>query len=611
MIKKKTWIKFVAVSIVAFCVWFKFSYPQLVFVSHKVGRESALQSAHQYLQDAGYDVSAFKQAIVFSLDIPANQYLQKTIGFEGLKEFTQKYDFDLFIWLVRFFKEQDNEEYRLAVSATTGDIISFNHIIDDGAVRDIVPKEVARETAVKFLENRFGFNFNDYSVKGDFLTVKDNREDYSFSWRKNDVDIPWSDEENSGRAKLLMGATVSGQELLSFSKNTFKVPAQFNRYIAKLKNTGWNLNSIVVVLYTFLFMCSVYFLLVKRNHLSMHLTKKFYIQLAVISFVLSFVANLNYFQEILFNYTTTSPFRDYIMRLFLGSLRSAIFVNFAVIMPSLSGELLHYESFKEKKEGSFFYYITTTFFSRSVAGLVLLGYLVMILMLGIQSSLIAFGQKYLGVWVEYSWLGHLSTAYFPFIAAFSIGYKASIQEELMFRLFAISWGKKVFKSTLIAVIFSSLVWGFAHSSYPVFPMWFRGVEVTFLGFFMAFMYLRYGIIPVIIGHFLFDAFWRSSGHLLGSNYNSDFYSAVFVLSLPLIWAVVAWIKNEKVEEKSLSWKLSKKQLFNLEILKYYLIHHKEWLENKAKAQAIDDIASNGWDIAVVEIALEEFYPEEP
>ncbi len=604
-ISKKTWGALMAFAFLGFVVWYQFSYPQLAFVKHAVDKAEALKVARSYLDQEGYAFQGFNHAIVFSLDTPANQYLQKTIGFKGLKRFVDEHDFDMFLWLIRLYREREKEEFRLAVSATTGEIVSFNHVIEEGEARAILTKTEARERVVNFLKERFDFDPQEYTVKGDFLTKKDNREDHSFSWRKKDVNIPWSDEEGSGTAKLIIGATVSGQEILSFSKNTFKVPEKFSRYISELKNTGRNLNAVILLFYTLLFMSAVYFILVKRNHLAMHLTKVFYIKIAVFSFLLSILANFNYFQEILFNYPTTSPFKDYLLRLVLNSLRGAVFVNFALLMPSLSGELLHYEHFKKKKEGSFLYYLNTTFFSRNVAASILLGYLVMVMLLGLQSFMVEVGQRYWGVWVEYSWLGQLSTAYLPFLAAFTIGFKASMSEELMFRLFAIGWGKQIFRSTVVAVIISSVVWGFAHSSYPVFPMWFRGVEVTLLGIFLSLIYLRFGIIPVIIAHFLFDAFWRSSGYLLSPTYDMNFYGCLAVLLLPLIWAVVAIIWNKEVPEKAMHWRLSKKQLFNLEVLKFYLKSHRALWDAKPKDQVVKEVSSNGWDIAVVEVAMED------
>jgi hypothetical protein len=577
----------------------------LAFVKHDVGREDALRIAREYLEQNGYPAEDYRQAIVFSLDTPANQYLQKTLGFSGLKKFVEQHDFDMFIWLVRFFKEQEKEEFRLAVSAASGEIISFNHVIEDAAARKEVTKEEARERLVRFLKDRFDFDPDRYTVKGDFMTKMDNRDDYTFTWRKNNVSIPWSEDPEDGTAKLVMGGKVAGEEILYFTKNTFNVPEKFSRHISELKNTGKNLSAITLAFYTLLFMYAVYFILVRRNHLAMHLTKMFYVKVAVFSFVLSVLANFNYFQEILFNYPTTSPVKDYLLRLGLSSLRGALFVNFALLMPSLAGELLHYEHFKGKKTGSFLYYMNTTFLSRNVAGAVLLGYLVMIVMLGIQSVMVTIGQRFWGVWVEYSWLGQLSTAYLPFLAAFTIGFKASVREELMFRLFAIGWGKHVLKSTVAAVVISSLVWGFAHSSYPVFPMWFRGVEVTFLGLFLSLVYLRYGLITVIVAHFLFDAFWRSSAYLLSETYDFAFFSCLVVLLLPLIWAAAAYAVNRKEKEREMRWHLSQKQRFNLEVLKFYLKHHPHILGPGPHDKKIKEIASQGWDLAVVEVAAEE------
>jgi len=66
------------------------------------------------------------------------------------------------------------------------------------------------------------------------------------------------------------------------------------------------------------------------------------------------------------------------------------------------------------------------------------------IMFGIQSLLVKIGQNHLGVWIEHSWVNTSSTAYLPFLAAFAFGCKASLSEEIMYRLFAINLGKKVF-----------------------------------------------------------------------------------------------------------------------------------------------------------------------
>ncbi|MBI5024632.1 MAG: CPBP family intramembrane metalloprotease [Candidatus Omnitrophica bacterium] len=603
---RQTWILFAGLSTLSFILWLWLSYPQLEFVNLSVGRAKAAGIAREYLRARQEDPARFRMAVVFSSDEEADRYLQHSVGFAELIQFVQKYDFDLFFWVVRFYRENEKEAYKAFVSSATGGIIGFQHTIDDSAAREPLEREEARRKAVEFLRKRFQFNPELYTVKGDLETVHDNRSDFSFSWQRKDVHIPWSREEPSGgTGKLLIGAKVSGQETLTFYKNTFSIPDQFNRYLARVQDTGKILSQAVYVLGLALFTSAVFFMIVRRNHLATHTTKRFYIGLMAFSFVLSLLAVLNQWQSVLFDYDTTGDFRVYIGQLTMQTLITALFVSAAVIMPGLAGEALHYQAFKEKPEGSFLYYLHSTFFSREVAKAISLGYGVWIVMLGIQSVVIALGQRYAGVWVEHTWMNSLSTAYWPFFVAFTLGFKASITEELMFRMFAISFGKKILGNTMAAVILASLLWGFSHSNYPVFPMWFRGVEVTCLGLFLSWAYLRFGIIPVIVGHYLFDVFWNCAEYIFGVTNPFYFASSLLILLLPCLWAVVVFILNKKVELRPMRWRMTKHQFYNLEVLKTFFRQHPEETCGKPPQQIVDEISGHGWDPAVVEAALED------
>jgi hypothetical protein len=278
----------------------------------------------------------------------------------------------------------------------------------------------------------------------------------------------------------------------------------------------------------------------------------------------------------------------------------------SILMPCLAGESLHHEVFaqREKKEGGFLHYLRSTFLSRSVAKTILLGYLTAMTMVGIQSLAFELGQRYLGVWIEYSWMAQLSGSYWPLLGAFILGASAGLGEEICFRLFGINFGKKFFKNTAVACLVASVVWGYGHSGYQVFPMWFRGLEVTAMGLFLCFVYLRFGILATITAHYLFDVFWGSSAYLLGSAPAGMFYSSIAILLLPLVWAIAAYIINKPNEERPLRWKLSRHQVYNLEILKHYL-KDKNLLASRTPEQLKHEIASHGWDLAVVEIALED------
>jgi hypothetical protein len=616
---RQTWVLFAGLSTLSFILWLWLSYPQLEFANFSVDRAKAAEIAREYLRARQEDPARFRMAVVFSSDGEADRYLQHSVGFAGLIQFVQKYDFDLFFWVVRFYRENEKEAYKAFVSSATGEIIGFQHTIDDSAAREPLGREEARQKAVEFLRKRFRFNPMFYAVKGDLETVYDNRSDFSFSWQRKDAQIPWSGQEdssrrpsgsmreepNGGTGKLLIGAKVSGHEILTFYKNTFSIPDQFNRYLARIQDTGKILSQAVYVLGLALFTSAVFFMIVRRNHLATHTTKRFYIGLMAFSFVLSLLAVFNQWQSVLFDYGTTGDFRVYLGQLTMQTLIAALFVSVAVIMPGLAGEALHYQTFKEKPEGSFLYYLHSTFFSREVAKAIFLGYGVWIVMLGMQSVVIALGQRYAGVWVEHTWMNSLSTAYLPFFVAFTLGFKASITEELMFRMFAISFGKKILGNTMAAVILASLLWGFSHSNYPVFPMWFRGVEVTCLGLFLSWAYLRFGIIPVIVGHYLFDVFWNCAEYIFGVTNPFYFASSLLILLLPCLWAGVVFILNKKVELRPMRWRMTKHQFYNLEVLKTFFRQHPEETCGKPPQQIVDEISGHGWDPAVVEAALED------
>src|SRR5208283_1178079 len=123
------------------------------------------------------------------------------------------------------------------------------------------------------------------------------------------------------------------------------------------------------------------------------------------------------------------------------------------------------------------------------------------------------GYKYCGVWEELSWLAQASTSVVPAFTALVIGVQASFAEEAMFRLFAINLLKKYGLPTALAVFFSAVMWGFGHTGYAIFPMWFRGVEVTGIGILMGIFYLRFGLVTVIAAHFLIDSFLTSLPYL--------------------------------------------------------------------------------------------------
>jgi len=607
-ISRRNWSLFLCLALVSFLFWYKFTYPQFSFVDLSIEKAQAEKIAKDFLLEKyGSEIHGYQSVVEIRTDQSADRYLQRFIGFKKELEFFKKHDFEIFFYTARFFKENEKEQFFVTVSSATGEITGFHHVIKESAARALRSEEYSKKKVIQFLKDKFGFNPDHYHLRTNLTTKFDNRTNYSFSWEKKDVFIRWSDKENTGGAKLVIGAVISGDEILSFNKHSLKLPNEFSRYVAKKKDVGRNFAIIIRITFFIILTASIFFVVVRRNDLVMHTVKKFCIALTLFLFSIQFLCYFNEIPSILYRYPTTSSMSSYLWRYFSSVFFDLFIVTISILMPSLAGESLHYETSVHKKEGSFLHYLISTFLSRSVFGLICLGYIIAIVLIGIQSILFEMGKHYLGVWVEYIWLSQFSASLFPFFTIFVFGMNAAFSEELTFRLFSINLGKKFLKNSFLAVLIPALIWGFGHSTYPVFPMWFRGLEVTCLGLFLSWIYLRYGIICVIVAHYVFDVFWAGSSYLLGKSSPYLFYGTLTVLLLPFLLGVIAFLRNKKEEERDMAWRLTKHQRYNLNILKDYL-KDKKLLVNKSEEelQALKkEIMSHGWDIAVVELAFNE------
>ncbi len=603
-IKKNTWIVLVLLVLLSLAFWTQFTLPRFSFIDIPINRQKALKIAEEYMtKERGVDVNAYRHATVFITLEGADHFLQRALGNRGEWKFIRKHDYDLFLWIVRFFKENEQEEYRLSVSASSGQICGFRHAIASTDRREYIDEEKAKEKAVAFLTEKFDFDLDDFEFQGRLQTQMDNRTEYKFSWKKKDAHVPWSNESDKGEAKLLMGATISGDEILVFSKYNLEIPEKFSLEETKRFTINRFISIICYTAYFSLIAGAIFFVILRRNHLPMHVVKRFIIWLAAAIFIWITLDDFNQFEHILFNYPTTISLKSHLSLYVVNLLIASFKASLLILMPGLSGESLQHEQFPDKREGGFRHYLMSTFLSRHVSQVILLGYLTAIIMLGIQSLSFYFGQKLCGVWMEHRYLTQITTNYFPFLATFVMGFQAGIFEEILFRIFAISWLKKLTQNTILSVILASALWGLGHSNYEIFPMWFRAVEIFFLGLFLSSIYLRFGIIPVVVGHYLFDVFWGATSFIFGRVSTFDFYTSLGILLLPLGWAVVAFVINRPDIETPMRWRLNKHQLFNLEVLKTYLKTNPVYI-TKPSEEVRKELATHGWDMGVVEAALE-------
>ena len=150
-----------------------------------------------------------------------------------------------------------------------------------------------------------------------------------------------------------------------------------------------------------------------------------------------------------------------------------------------------------------------------------------------------------GAWspTEIPNLDRLGT-YIPWVSVLLGGLMSAIFQESISRMFAIPFLQKYTKSTILAVLISSVLWGISQGGTSQ-PFYIRGLELTVTGIMISWIFLRYGILATLIWHFSMDAVSSAMILLRSTNpyyFTTGIVSAGLVL-LPLIYAIIAYRRN--------------------------------------------------------------------
>jgi hypothetical protein len=326
---------------------------------------------------------------------------------------------------------------------------------------------------------------------------------------------------------------------------------------------------------------------------------------AAFLFIINIADFFNNIQISLMAYPSSARLSSFLGLAFTRWLFNTLFLTIGFIMPGIAGESLCSEVFPGKKYLSFLDYIKSGFMNRSISGPVMLGYLIWIIALGLQASIFYAGQGFLGVWREYNTMTYFSSGYLPLLGALVIGASASLNEEINFRLFGITLAKKYLRSSALAILLTSLIWGMGHTLYVIFPVWFRIVEISIIGIFYGLIFLRFGIIPLIVAHYLFDVFWCSSVYLLGRGNPHLFFSSVFLLGIPLFIAAAAYFLNRKARQIEIGEMLDRTQIYNLDLLAIFIAQK---ISQGYSAETIKkELIEHNWDHLLVELALKKVF----
>ena len=486
----------------------------------KYSREQISQLAEAQLREFGFSSDGYEFALSFDEDYMSSYYLQRNLGVEETNIRLASEKWPLHNWTARWYKPLEKEEFYIRFSPQ-GEFMGFDHIIAEDTSGAAISMEEAQTAAESFLSQYSNWDASNWErIEAASEAMPSGRVDHTFVWKSNQF--------SAGESELRYSIVVRGDRV-GYHRYWIKTPESFTRDFSAERNRAGFIDDIA----------SVFglggFLLVAAAGVSIARPDvRRILRPALLSFVISLAASLNFIPLYRSYYSTTQDYTLFWISIITGALFSALFSASLVFAGWGGGQgiakLIWPNQDRILARGP----NRWVEFSRSAwRGLMLGGF-----NLGYVVMFYVFATKVLGWWSPVT--AEYSNAYatpFPFLLAFDIGLNAALSEELLFRLIGISAFLWIFrKQRWLAVLIPGALWAFAHTSYVSYPIYARGIELTIDAILMGIIFLKFDLFTTIMAHFTYNMIIVASPLLRSSDPAFQLSGMVIlvVLALPLL-----------------------------------------------------------------------------
>jgi membrane protease YdiL (CAAX protease family) len=534
------------------------AFPQAA-VELAVDRNAAYKRAGEFVADRGVALGGREHAITMSSDGAAAVFLQRTAPVPGEPDLA---DLRIWHWRARWFRSQEKEEVRVDVGPR-GQILSYEHLIPEAQAGTRIDLGAARSMAERFLTEVMQIDLRTLEEVEAASKQLDHRVDHTFEWRVLGYERPYrapgaaraagaasvedtarysageADTARGGAGTLRHRMRIQGDEVGLYEFD-YKVPEAFEREFSAATSRGLLLTIIAFVLLIVLGLAAVVVMVRAQRRAGLRFRPS--TGLGVVVLLANLVTTINLWPQLEASYSTQIPYPVFIGIALAGTLLVALIYGFIVLACAASGDHL------AREQGLASSRALGPVPRPSFVAATVHGYSFAFFFLGYVTLFYLLGRRFFGVWMpaEGPFSEVLSTA-LPALAPLAISILAAVSEESVFRLFAIPFLNRVFgrlsRSTALglALVLPAVVWAFAHSNYPVFPIWVRGVELTIAGVAFGLLFLHSGFLSVVIAHYVIDAVFLSTP-LLGSKnptYVTSGIVAILLAALPAVAAIFA------------------------------------------------------------------------
>jgi membrane protease YdiL (CAAX protease family) len=519
-----------AASLLVGVKYFWRAFPEAA-IEFRVNREESKPFAEKYLAEREIRVEGYRHVAVFSYDDSAKVYLERTQGLERMTELTRG-PVRLWRWTHRWFKPQQQEEYRVQVTPS-GDVVGFTHEIPEAAPGTNLEPAEAREIAESYLREVAKRDLHDLEFVEAETEKRPHRTDHEFTWKQRSVEL--------GDGSWRVQVEVDGDQVAGY-REFVKIPEQWSRDYRKLRSRNESAQTVAEVFFVLLTVGMLVILILRLRDRDVPV--RLSVILGLVGTVLYFLGQLNNFPMAEYGYSTTDSYSSFIAGYVQQAVLAAVGVGAFIFFLTASAEPVYREGYPAltSLQRAFRWQglRSRSFFMANVVGIALTFFF-----FAYQTIFYLAAHK-LGAWspAEVNYSDLLSTK-IPWVWVLFIGFLPAISEEFQFRAFAIPFLGRLLRSKPIALVLAAFIWGFLHAAYPNQPFFIRGVEVGIGGVIVGLIMLRFGIVATLIWHYSVDAIYTAFLLLRSADSYLMISGAITagIMLLPLIVALAAYLRT--------------------------------------------------------------------
>ena len=528
-----------AVAAALLAAWlFPRAFP-IVALTDRIGRDVALQRADSFIAANGLAPDSARRVIQFTSDDSLRTFIELAGGGKSaLDTLLAGRDVMLYSWSVRAFVPGDAREVSVRL-APDGRIVGVTRLLPDSLVRPAIDDSVARRLADSLIVGWLAEPLGRWRpVSSSYVTrTPSGRTDRTFTYERSDRRV--------ATAPLRLDVVIAG-DLPVQARPYVLIPDSFARRYREMRSANGFLSLLAGA---GILGCFVAALVSLRRYAQRHAVRwRPAMAIGVVGGVLVTLAMLNALPLTWHAYDTAGSPELHRLAGIVFAFAAGGGTLLLLTLTLAAAEALTRQAFPWHIDWWKYWRYRAT---REVAARVGAGYAVAAFGFAWVTLFYLVTRNAFGWWVPSEVIDdpNLVATRLPWIGAIGLSLQAAVSEEALFRAVPLSlialWAgarKDRDRWMALGVIGTALLFGFAHSDYPSWPPYSRGVEIFLEACVWGVLFLRFGILVPVIAHFVYDLVLFGLFSSAGSGAQYRVSAAVLALALlapalSILWAV--------------------------------------------------------------------------